>query len=530
MRKYRVLFVDDEEVSRKSFQTLVDWEAHSVELVGVLKDGEQALEFLKEFPVDILVTDINMPFVDGIELLKNVRDCFPQIRVILLTGYEFFEYARKAIELKAFDFLLKPITQEKLVSAIEKAQFDIEKEEADKMAVDRGLEVARGDFVVRLFNQKIEKERVREQAEKVNIDTENHNYLVFCCALDVIKGDYLGESARGELKAMVREEILRSKRRLEQEMGFSCQAYLARNVGINLNFLLVSEREIPIQEFAEEWTKRLLNKMSAQYPCHLTFGVGRVRSRLENIADSYEKVTMALRNRHILGLGKVIYSTDALPERKNTEEVILPTEELLNHIRYGMTSQVEQDIQGIYEKFGYDEYLSLPSARAMTTELAITAFKGETSSDGDSVSYLYFLNQIQQMNTLEEMKTEILKFAVGVAEKRKNSGSHKKRIADQALTFLQENYHKEELSLNDVADHLGISIPYLAVLFKQETGKNFGAHLLDIRMKKAKELLKTTDSSISDIAEQVGYNSPQYFAVCFKKYAGVTPGNYRNQM
>ena len=122
MRKYKVLFVDDEEVSRKSFQSLVDWEKHSLELVGVLKDGEEAVRFIQTFPVDILVTDINMPFVDGIELLSAVKEQFLNIRVLLLTGYEFFEYARKAIELKAFDFLLKPITQERLMSAIEKSK------------------------------------------------------------------------------------------------------------------------------------------------------------------------------------------------------------------------------------------------------------------------------------------------------------------------------------------------------------------------------------------------------------------------
>lgn len=530
MRKYKVLFADDEEVSRKSFQSLVDWEKYSLELVGVLKDGEQVLEFLKNYPVDILVTDINMPFVDGIELLRIVKEKFPNIRVLLLTGYEFFEYARKAIELKAFDFLLKPITQERLMSAIGKAIFDIEKEEAAKLAGKYSLELFQSEFISRLFGGKIEKENIYTEAKKVNIPVRNRNFQVLYCAVDIIKNGKYGEEAGDELKRMVRNALFQEKARLEEELQGSCKMYISRNVGMNIHVLLSSEKIFPLAEFSEKMTETMLKSVHKDWNCHLTFGLGRIREGIEEVEDSFEKVRSALKNRHIFGLGKVIYSTDVFPEKTLVDQVILPTEELLQHIRCGMTSQVEQDIRAIYEKFRHQEYISLPSAKAITTELAITAFKGEIAADGDSVSYLYFLNQIQQLNTLDEMELEIIRFAVEVAEKRRNGGNHKKRIADQALNFLHENYHKEELSLNDVADYLGISVPYLAVLFKQETGKNFGTHLLDIRMGKAKELLKSSDEPISDIADKVGYNSPQYFAVCFKKYTGITPGNYRNQV
>lgn len=113
------------------------------------------------------------------------------------------------------------------------------------------------------------------------------------------------------------------------------------------------------------------------------------------------------------------------------------------------------------------------------------------------------------------------------AQKRRES---QKKIAEQALEYLKRNYNKEDLSLNDIAAFLNISVPYLAVLFKQETKQNFSAHLLEVRMEKAKELLRTTGYTVNEIAEQVGYNSSQYFAVCFKKYTGISPGVYRDQI
>ena len=194
-----------------------------------------------------------------------------------------------------------------------------------------------------------------------------------------------------------------------------------------------------------------------------------------------------------------------------------------------MIDEVKQDIRGIYEPFRHKEYISLESAKMVTTELAITAFKGEVASQNESVSYLYYLNHIQQLTTLDEMEEDILQFATSIAEKRRKGGNHKKKIAVAALEYLKQNYMKVELNLNEVADYLNISVPYLAVLFKQETKQNFGAHLLEIRMEKAKELLCTTGDTIGEIAEKTGYSGAQYFAVCFKKYTGTSPGAYREQ-
>lgn len=202
----------------------------------------------------------------------------------------------------------------------------------------------------------------------------------------------------------------------------------------------------------------------------------------------------------------------------------------MHHIRLGMIEEVEQDIRGIYEPFRNKEYISLESAKMVTTELAITAFKGEVAFQDESVSYLYYLNHIQQLTTLDEMEEDILQFAKNITEKRKNGGNHKKKTAEAALEYLKQNYMKVELNLNEVADHLNISVPYLAVLFKQETKQNFSAHLLEIRMEKAKELLRTTSDTIGEIAEKTGYSGANYFNVCFKKYTGVAPGAYRDQI
>ena len=269
-------------------------------------------------------------------------------------------------------------------------------------------------------------------------------------------------------------------------------------------------------------------------------------SQILGLTDVFEDVQMAKHAAaHALGIYLMVIcdqpwsdeavtggqETPAMMMGKEKEElqVVLPTDTLLHHIRLGMIDEVKQDIRGIYEPFRHKEYISLESAKMVTTELAITAFKGEVASQNESVSYLYYLNHIQQLTTLDEMEEDILQFATSIAEKRKKGGNHKKKIAEAALEYLKQNYMKVELNLNEVADYLNISVPYLAVLFKQETKQNFGAHLLEIRMEKAKELLRTTGDTIGEIAEKTGYSGAQYFAVCFKKYTGTSPGAYREQ-
>lgn len=532
MRRYSILFIDDEELMRESFQKLVDWNAHQFDIAGIFKNGESAWEYLENHMVDIIITDINMPFMDGISLLEHIRERSLKSRVLFLTGYEYFEYAHKAVQLQAFDFLLKPVTTEKLLKAVQRAALDIEKEESSEEAVGKNREFLRSNFISQLLYGKINKMEIREEAKNVKIPADQVSWLTMMAAVDTREGKKIQEGEGGEVKRLLQEKILEKKKKVEELMEVPFQIYFARTVSIHLQMVLTSERkDLFTPEFIHDFTDSLvaLEKELPEY--RVTFAVGRSRCTIEELPESFERVRHAADNRHILkGNGwKVVHTSDALQNKKEELQVVLPTDTLLHHIRLGMIDEVKQDIRGIYEPFRHKEYISLESAKMVTTELAITAFKGEVASQNESVSYLYYLNHIQQLTTLDEMEEDILQFATSIAEKRKKGGNHKKKIAEAALEYLKQNYMKVELNLNEVADYLNISVPYLAVLFKQETKQNFGAHLLEIRMEKAKELLRTTGDTIGEIAEKTGYSGAQYFAVCFKKYTGTSPGAYREQ-
>ena len=532
MRRYSIIFIDDEELMRESFQKLVDWNAHQFNVVGIFKNGESAWEYLESHTVDIIITDINMPFMDGISLLEHIRERSLKSRVLFLTGYEYFEYAHKAVQLKAFDFLLKPVTPEKLLQAAQGAALDIEKEELSEAAVGKNLEFLQSHFISQLLYGKIKKTEIQKEAKKVKMPIDQDSWLTMMAVVDTKEGKKIPEGEGGEVKRLLQERILEKKKNIETLAGTSFQIYFARTVSIHLQMVLTSERkELFTKEFIHDFTDSLLTLEKELPEYRVTFAVGRSKCSIEELPESFERVRHAADNRHILKGNdwKVVYTVDSLWDKKEELQVVLPTDTLLHHIRLGMIEEVEQDIRGIYEPFRNKEYISLESAKMVTTELAITAFKGEVAFQDESVSYLYYLNHIQQLTTLDEMEEDILQFAKNITEKRKKGGNHKKKTAEAALEYLKQNYMKVELNLNEVADHLNISVPYLAVLFKQETKQNFGAHLLEIRMEKAKELLRTTSDTIGEIAEKTGYSGANYFTVCFKKYTGIAPGAYRDQ-
>lgn len=530
MRRYKLLFIDDETIIRESLIHMIDWTSHGFDVVGAFKDGEEAWSYLEHSPADIIVTDINMPFMDGIELLQNIRARNHHARVIFLTGYEYFEYAQKAVQLRAFEFLLKPVTQKMLLDAVSRAAHDIEQEEIVNEAADKGLEVARSLFFHQLLYGTAQ--NIPEKAQKLDVCFPSGNYLPLIVTIDSGNGQRADEQVIAQWKSVFKKYALEKARELEHFGGGIVRIYFAKDINPHLQAVLFfsPDSQCSKQMLQTNW-EWMAHRPYGTQKLRVTLFVGVCCERMKDLPQSFRAVCLAVEQRHTLGgeNWELVYAAEHIARPEASEKLILPTDTILHHIRMGRPEDVEREIRKIYEPFHQHVYISLSSARMITTELAVVAFKGETADSDQSVSYLYYLNHLQELNTLSELEEDIVQFAVSIARKRKVAGNTKNGLAEKALEYLRQNYGKETLSLNDVAAFLNISVPYLAVLFKQETEQTFSAHLLTIRMEKAKELLKTTDRSIAEISEQVGYSSPQYFISRFKKYTGISPGVYRSE-
>lgn len=535
MRTFSIIFIDDESLIRNSFRTLLDWDKTSFRVTGIFDDGRSALDFIRTDTPDIVISDINMPFLSGLDLLQQVNSLPNPPHVILLTGYEYFEYAKKAIEYRAFDFLVKPVTSDALLQAILKASLDISEKERQKIAVKRDLDARRKVFLADLFSGKVPNSDILNQASSLMLPVQDCLYAVAGLTIDSVTDAEISPASLRTLRSELQEKIRLLQMAEETNSRLAFQSYAERCTGMRMHFLLIfHERDVPDRNhfFQKELCTLctdILNSCRTLDSVRITVSCSPLSDTLEAMHESCITVDSTLSERHILGIGKYLPASRYYTVHPKIDKITLPTDTILHHIRQGMAEAVAQDIRSIYSRMRHVGSFSLESSLMITTELALTIFQAQKSAGDGTTSYLYYLDHIQHLHTLDEMEADITAFAVKTAADRHNSSDSKKVLAQNAMDYIAMHYQDESLSIADVAGHLGISVPYLGVLLRQETGKNFSAHLTATRMEKAKELLRSSDRPVSEIADRTGYSNPQYFSVCFKKYTGTSPGEFRRQ-
>lgn len=518
---YRLLIVDDETIIRNSLMKTINWAGMGVQVAAALSNGQEAMDYLSEHPADIIISDIRMPFMDGIELLKNVNERYSHIQMILLTGYAEFEYAKQALRYNACDYLLKPVQNEELERVIFRAVQELE--------TDRSL--------MELKEKKDEEEKhsllrrclmgTASDAERDAIFDRVQDYALIVALYD------FNESQIGKQRTYFEkvEKVINSPfaRDLLGASGVQVcvvdlqpnkQCVFLQEQGGNGNLETGMIRRFAnlIYEYITEKEQDLVLTVVYRY----------CGKNTKDISQYYNEMMSTLNHRHIFGINRVVESTSDFSGEQDLEILSYPSEEILEHIRYGQVEEVQADIETVYAKLlSGGVYASLSAVRNLSVELAIIIFRLQQTG-GEKVSFLFFLNELQKLQTVDELKHKIMELALTLA--RENVGKYLKpqtRLAEEALDYIKKEYAANDLGLERVADALHVSATYLSIVLKRVTGYNFSAYLLHIRMNKAKELLQEDRLRLQDIAETVGYSSSQYFSVCFKKYTGMTPSQFR---
>lgn len=391
-RRYKLIFIDDEKVILDSFLDLIDWDACNYEVSGAFRDGEDAWNFVRENDVDIIVSDINMPFMDGLELLRRLREIHSRARCIFLTGYDSFQYAKKAVQMKAFDYLLKPVKKDELFDAVERAAFDIEKEENIYEEADRGRKLAKIHFLRKILN---EKEYNSENG--VSVDQElfpEGSYLLMAL---VLEGLDRHERELVREKEPIQRILLHVKETIEKSLEKTFQMYFIDEMQPQyMKFVLASEEKnlfsnAFIQNFAIECYRS--DELDRKY-CLIA---GKCQENAIDLKDTYRRLNHIMEHRHNLKFKpwNLIIADDSI-KIDEEEKITLPTDTLLHHIRSGMTDEVNRDIGEIMKDMRESGNISLSAAKMIATELAIVGFMGESQAADGTVSQLYYLNEIQK--------------------------------------------------------------------------------------------------------------------------------------
>lgn len=532
---YKIFLVEDEIVVREGIKNNIDWENEGCVIVGDESDGELAYPAILRAQPDILITDIMMPFMDGLELSKLLKKEMPQLKIIIISGYSDFAYAQKAIDIGITEYILKPVTSSKLITAVKNAAEVIEKERKDQQIFEEYQYLIyekqgemRRDFFEALVTGKLSFSQIIEQEEELGIHMVAGFFRVMLFQFKVHDDMFEYSNDIVECEDSMQEALLNLPRVKVFERGMEGWA-----------FILLSESEVLMDALTQE-VSELLEKIS--YGKVLYFGgIGRIVNRTRDIQQSFADANKAFSLRYFERGNQFFTRKDVHIMNGQMGNHVLVSELNLEKLDRNLIDEFlkrgsSQDVDEFV-----DRYFNGLDSNAMNSILfrqyimmdgysAIIKFLTDLNYTKDKIdASLKNLDDItQQLNSLEaciKLYKSLLKEAIDL----RNMKSQKKysELIQKAKEFIQLNYGLSDMTLNKVAAEVNISPNYFSALFNQETSITFIDYLTEIRMDKAKEYLRCSNKKITEIGYLVGYLDSHYFSYIFKKTQNCTPTEYR---
>ena len=530
MEEYRVLLADDEEEIRVGISRKIDWTALGFALVGEAGNGEEALELAEQLRPDVVLTDIKMPFMDGLELCRRLRQSLPAAKLVVFSGFDDFEYARQAVGMGVSEYILKPINASELMEVLAKLREQLDKQRLERRDMEtlrrryeESLPVLRELFYTRLLSGQLRPDQVQDRAARYEIELPPGLWAAALIHADLPGDGEAGE--RDELLLLSVQSFLTEHFALE---GCAPRVVLYGDTAALLARLPDRDRLYPLLEELERLS--LLSQSYLGIP--LTAGVGRLCRGPEELYRSVEGARAALDYRALMGGGRVIYIGDLEPQ--STAELSFEEEDqrlLANAVKLGTPEQARQAADRLMERLRQTG-LSLSQCHLFLLEV-VTCLVRLTRSGGVAVEEVFGANftgavSLSDFSSLEELGDWLgercLKLHDLLGRQRTDSAW---RLVEQAKEYIAGHYRDEGLSVETLCSHIHLSPTYFSTLFKREVGMSFTAYVTQVRMDEAVRLLRDTDEKTYRIAEQTGYSDPNYFSYVFKRQFGLSPSKYR---
>mgnify|MGYP002574652260 FL=1 len=532
MELYNVLLVDDEADVLQAMKKKIDWEALGFCLAGTAENGQEALEMAEQLHIDVVMTDIKMPYMDGLTLCKNLKQSYRNMKVIIYSGFDDFEFAREAVHLEAEEYLLKPISAGDMEAAFSKVRKKLDQEYDEYRNLNRlseyyrkSLPAMREQLVMGILEGRIAGERARAMMETYEICLDSPFYVVAALYMDVNPREEQPQPAQLftlSLKDMV-QDYLKNRTR------FFSTAFLDQVIVI---FMLDEREEIDqVLYHLDQICKMGFRVLKSS----VTAAVGQICANTDALHTSYEEAVNAMEYRSILGSGQVLYINDIEP---CSEENILVTEHefqnLVHAVKLGNRDETNAAIAQIMDSIR-KEPISPGQYQLLFMELLSEIMKigrayklhpnqifGEHAGSWQELYRMVTVDELE--GWLQEVCTNLRHV---LRHERRDSAA---RLTEQAKAYIEEHYKESDLSADSLCRCLNVSAAYFSTIFKREVGMSFVAYLTKIRLEHALELLRTTEDKTYIIASRVGYMEPNYFSYVFKKQYGISPSKYRAEM
>lgn len=522
--QYKVFLVEDEIVTREGIRDNVDWKANGFDYCGEAADGETALILLRTAKPDILITDIKMPFMDGLQLGKIVREHMPWIKIIILSGHDEFEYAKEAINIGVTEYLLKPITVQDMHKVLQKLgrQLDQERKEQENFQKMQGqLEenqaLLRENLLLKVVTGAVNSTEAIEKGQSLGLD------LIARCYLIVILKFEIGDRS----EQFDYDEYQKIQNIVSGLVGNNPDIFLIKKDWKEL--VLLMKGNIP--QYLEEESGLLLGSIKKEVErtrYQLTIGVGAQKDRIADIYQSFIEAFVTIQkaaDRGKEGANQAVEKAELLNVNKSAVET---------YLNCGVIEDFEDFFNGYIQPLGETALKSYLIKNYLFMDVVVATARLVNELGGDMDIVIPELNSIESIlaniKTIQQLKDEISTLMLNAMTFRDSqTSSQHKKVIRQAKDYIAQHYMEPDLSLYEIASLVNLSSSHFSMVFSQETCQTFKEYLTTTRMNKAKELLRTTSLSSNDISFQVGFNDPHYFSYVFKKNNGVSPTDFRSQ-
>lgn len=529
----KIFLVEDEFVVREGIKNNVDWEAHGYDFCGEASDGELAYSMIQKEKPDIVITDIRMPFMDGLTLSKLIKKEMPWIEIIILTGHAEFEYAKEGIKIGVAQYLSKPINGDELLKEVDTVAVKIEEKRKEREIKEKYIKEMeenslkdRKEFFQYLVSGSKTAAELLEMAEKLKLDISSlwYNIILF-------RTRSINHTSEEYSNSLV--EIEKKLAKLEDEPHL---LVFDRNLeGKALLFKADTKEEL------EQYQTAFFDKMKdvlADYKNVRYFaGLGVPVNRLRELPHSFERASLAFAHQYLIKESAILDSNmleqGGYPGKEdfdinNVNPKQIDRSKVREFLKQGDKEETIYFVKGFFQGLGAKAMKSniFRQYIVMDVYFCVVEFLEELQLPREEIEPLDVMSEaMQSEEKAMEYVTGIIQKALELREK--TASNRYGDVVDEVQRYIEENYADENLTLNLLASHVNFSPNHLSMIFSQQTGQTFIKYLTDFRMNKAKELLRCTGKKSSVISTEVGYKDPHYFSYLFKKTQGMTPTQYR---
>ena len=525
---YSVFAVDDEPIVLEGIRSKIDWEGSGFTFAGEATDGEIALSMIHEIKPDILITDIKMPFMDGLQLAQAIKQTQPWIKIIILSGHDEFDYAKKAISIGIEDYLLKPFTPEELLSSLNKTALQIDKERKQLSDISKLREelksneaLIKKEFLNNLVHGAEDMNTVIQKSSDLGINLISRYYKVLISRIESRTNN-----AQNQQEAC---SLLNSySAAINEAVSFFHHSNLLVCI-----FKGSTQAELDDNSFrAAETISHIATK---NQDCMVLTAIGKSVEHLSQLNISYEDAKNILQINSSSSENRIISSDDISEDNNKSSDALLDLKEgdpLVDKLKYAAKGDIQSIIDESMEliKKNPDQFSVFASYLLVDLIFAVSKLVEKL---GGNIKELYpeilqrkFIDDaVSDETNFTKTLEQVLHFALEFRDS-KVTGKYADVIL-KAKRFIEENYADPNTTLTTVAEAVALSPNHFSTIFSQECKTTFIEYLTNVRMENAKRLMRETDMKGYDIAYECGFSDPHYFSYIFKKNTGLSPREYK---